>query len=77
MHLDFTFKEDNNTTINRNALFNLQLINKFILGILEQAKPFYNGISFRRIRHKIDMDFENECINLICYLLLSRYKRQT
>lgn len=76
-HLDFTFKEDDNTTANKNALLNLQLVNKFTLGVLEQVKPFYNGISLRRIKHNIDMDFENEYINLICYLLLSRYKRQS
>jgi len=74
-HLDFTFKEDNNTTVNKNALFNLQLVNKFVLGILEQVKAFYNNISLRRIRHNITLDYENEFINIICYLILSRYKR--
>ena len=50
-HLDFTFKEDDNTTANKNALLNLQLVNKFTLGVLEQVKPFYNGISLRRINY--------------------------
>lgn len=32
-HIDFTFKEDKNTLINKNTLMNLQLVNKFILVI--------------------------------------------
>lgn len=32
-HIDFTFKEDKNTLINKNTLMNLQLVNKFILSI--------------------------------------------
>lgn len=32
-HLDFTFREDNNTTANKQALFNFQLVNKFCLVI--------------------------------------------
>ncbi len=32
-HLDFTFREDNNTTANKNALFNFQSVNKFCLGV--------------------------------------------
>lgn len=49
-HLDFTFKEDKNTTVNKKALMNLQIVNKFCLGILNKVKPFYNNISLRRIR---------------------------
>ena len=70
-HLDFTFREDNNRTANKNALMNLQLINKFCLSILEKVKPFYNNISLKRIRNIISLDFEKEFINLICYFMLA------
>ena len=35
--MDFTFKCDNNTTINKKALFNLQIIKKFCLKILNEV----------------------------------------
>ncbi len=70
-HLDFTFREDKNTTSEKNALFNLQLVNKFCLGILSKVKPFYNNISLQRIRKIMTADYEEEFINLILYLALS------
>lgn len=71
-HLDFTFKEDNNTTVNKNALFNLQLVNKFCLAILNSVKPFYDNISLQRIRKYLSACYEEEFVNLICYLSLSK-----
>ena len=70
-HLDFTFREDKNTTTNKHALMNLQLVNKFCLSILSRIKPFYNNISLRRIRNKTSLNFEKEFINILCYLMLS------
>lgn len=70
-HLDFTFREDDNTTANKNALFNLQLVNKFCLGVLNKVKPFYNNISLQRIRKIMMASYEEEFINLILYLSLS------
>lgn len=71
-HLDFTFREDNNTTANKNALFNFQLVNKFCLGVLNNIKPFYDNISLQRIRKLMSACYEEEFINLICYLTLSK-----
>ena len=70
-HLDFTFKQDSNTTSNKMALMNLELINKFCLAILNKVKPFYNNISLKRIRKRISYNFEKSLINLMCYLSLS------
>ena len=39
--LDFTFKADENTTMNKRALFNLQIIKKFALNILNLVKEEY------------------------------------
>ena len=69
-HLDFTFRQDN-TTSNKIALLNLEIINKFCLSILNQVKPFYNNISLRRIRKIISYNFEKSLVNLMYYLSLS------
>ncbi len=68
-HLDFTFREDKNTTQNKNALMNLQLINKFCLAILSKVKSRYN-MSLKKIRYKLSINFEQEFITLLCYLQL-------
>ena len=69
-HLDFTFREDKNTTKNKKALINLQIVNKFVLGVLNKVKEFYEKLSLKKIRKLISFDFEKNFINLICYLLL-------
>lgn len=63
-HLDFTFRCDNNTTMNKKALFNLQLIKKFDLRILNEAKKTYENKSLKRIRKDIARDVETELINI-------------
>lgn len=35
-HLDYTFNQDGNKTINKNALSNLEIIHKFVLSELEK-----------------------------------------
>lgn len=70
-HLDFTFREDDNTTMNKDALFNLQLVNKFCLAVLNKVKPYYDNISLQRIRKVMAAKFEEEFVNLTCFLLLS------
>ena len=68
-HLDFTFREDKNTTANKTLLMNLQLINKFTLAVLNKVKPKYGNISLKRIRNIISLDFEQQFIYLLCYLM--------
>lgn len=69
-HLDFTFKQDKNTTVNKNALLNFEIINKFCLGILNKVKPFYKNISLRRIRKIISYHFEKSLVDIMCFLSL-------
>ena len=57
--LDFTFKCDSNLTVNKQALFNLQLIKKFALGILTGVQGTY-GKSLKRIRNIIAFNTEEE-----------------
>ena len=37
-HLDVTFRQDKNKTVDKNALANLEIVNKFCLGILNRIK---------------------------------------
>ena len=68
-HLDFTFREDKNTTANKTTLMNFQLINKFTLAVLNKVKPKYGGISLKRIRNILSLDFEHQFIYLLSYLM--------
>ena len=58
--LDFTFKCDDNTTQNKKALFNLQLIKKLCLKLLNIVKTTYNNKSLKRIRKEIARNVSEE-----------------
>ena len=70
-HLDVTFCQDKNRTSNKNALLNLEIIHKFVLGCLTRVKPRYNR-SLQRIRKHISNNFEEFFPEFICYLIVSR-----
>ena len=61
--MDFTFKSDDNTTVNKQALFNLQVIKKFCLKILNEVKKVQNR-SLKRIRKSISRNVEKETIEI-------------
>ena len=61
--MDFTFKSDDNTTVNKKALFNLQIIKKFCLKILNEVKKVQNR-SLKRIRKSISRNVEKETIEI-------------
>ena len=69
-HLDFTFCQDKNTTTNKNALLNLEIIHKFILAILERTKSKYNK-SLKSIRKHLSNNFNEFFPEFLCYLLLN------
>lgn len=54
-HLDVTFNMDNNHTLDKNTLMNLEIINKFCLGVLERVKPYYN-MSLKRIMNILSLE---------------------
>lgn len=66
-HLDFTFKEDYNSTFEKNAQKNLNIIRKFCLSILKLVKELYD-LSLKNIRKSLCMDFENEINKILTYL---------
>lgn len=61
--MDFTFRSDDNTTMNKKALFNLQIIKKFCLTILNEVKKQKNK-SLKRIRKDISRNVEKETIEI-------------
>ncbi len=58
-HLDFTFRQDDNTTVDKDALLGLQIIKKMALGILNPIKEKHK-MSMTKLRLKISFntDFE-------------------
>ena len=69
-HLDVTFNMDNNHTLDKNALMNLEIINKFCLGMLERVKPYYN-MSLKRIMNILSLDVENSFLEFLAFLALA------
>ena len=60
-HLDFTFKQDDNSTMDKNALLNLQILKKLSLAFLNDVKRIYNR-SLRIIRFKLSLSYETEIL---------------
>ena len=75
-HLDYTFKEDANLTMNKNAQANLNVLRKLCLNILKLVKPIYNK-SLKMIRFILGQDFENEIGKVLCCLNIDELKKIT
>lgn len=69
-HLDVTFCQDKNSSTNKNALLNLEIIHKFILGCLNRVKPRYKR-SLKSIRKHISNNLEEFFPEFLCYLALN------
>ena len=69
-YLDVTFNMDNNHTLDKNALMNLEIINKFCLGMIERVKPYYN-MSLKRIMNILSLDVENSFFEFLAFLALA------
>ena len=64
-HLDFTFKDDKNTTMAKNGAQNLQIFKKLALAILKMAQCLYpKRTSLKMIRYILSMTFEREIGNI-------------
>ena len=63
-HLDFSFDEDDNSTLDKNAFNNYSLMNKIALSLCKLAKPLMKNSSIQRIRKKIGWNIE-EYLSLI------------
>ena len=63
-HLDYTFNQDDNTTMNKEALFSLQIMKKMALALMKHAQPIYSK-SLCSIRNRISLDFEREILRFL------------
>ena len=66
-HLDFTFRDDKNTSMGKTSAKNLQIMKKIALAILGLVKESYK-ISMKRIRYELSLDYENEIEKLLSML---------
>ena len=57
--LDIVFREDKNTTLEKNGARNLSILKRIALNIIKLVQCFYN-ISLKLIRYKISMNSEEE-----------------
>ena len=55
-HLDGTFKEDANTTLDKQAAENLNIIRKWCLSILKMVEIFRPNLSMKKKRFVISMN---------------------
>jgi predicted transposase YbfD/YdcC len=56
--LDYTFKDDQNTTTEAHGAKNLQIIKKVGLAVLAVVKTLFGKVSLKRIRYLLSLDFE-------------------
>ncbi len=66
-HLDFTFRDDKNTSMGKTSAKNLQIMKKIALGILGLVKESYK-MSMKRIRYELSLDYENEIEKMLSML---------
>ena len=66
-HLDFTFRDDYNTTAEKTCAKNMQMLKKIALAILHIVQALYSQ-SLKRIRKTIAMDCEKELENILSAL---------
>ena len=66
-HLDFTFRDDKNTSMGKTGGKNLQIMKKIALAILGLVKESYE-ISMKRIWYELSLDYENEIEKMLSIL---------
>lgn len=66
-HLDVTFGEDDNTTMDKNAFNNLSILNKMVLTLLKLIQPAYK-FGLKSIRKKFGWDLITELTRMLNFL---------
>jgi len=68
-HLDVTFSEDDNTTMDKNAFNNFSIMNKMALSLLKLIQPTYrHKLGLKRIRKKFGWDLIGQLTLLLNHL---------
>ena len=66
-HLDYSFMEDMNTTIDKKAFNNFSLINKMALSLCKLAQPVMGNKSIRVIRKEFAWEYEDTLAEFLSY----------
>jgi len=66
-HLDVTFSEDDNTTMDKNAFNNLSILNKMVLSLLKVIQPAHK-IGLKLLRRKFGYDLIKQLAQLLSVL---------
>lgn len=72
-HMDFTFRDDKNTSMAKTGAKNLQIMKKIVLSILRLVKESYK-ISMKRIRYELSLDYESEVERMLSMLDIDTIK---
>lgn len=71
--LDFTFRDDKNSSMARTGAKNLQTMKKIVMAVLNTVKAGYK-LSMKRIRYELSLDYENEAERLLSMLDINAVK---
>lgn len=71
--LDFTFRDDKNSSMAKTGAKNLQVMKKIVMAILNTVKSSYK-LSMKRIRYELSLDYENEAEKLLSLLDIDSIK---
>ncbi len=75
-HMDYTFKDDKNTTTRGNGAEGLQLFKKLALALLKIAQVVYpKRTSLKMIRYKLSLDYEREIERIFSALSVDSIKQ--
>lgn len=72
--MDFTFRDDKNTSMAKTGAKNLQIIKKIVLAILGLGKESYK-LSMKRIRYELSLDYENEVERMLSMIDIENIKK--
>jgi len=75
-HLDFTFKDDKNTTLAKTGAKNLQIFKKISLALLKIVQTLYN-CSLKLIRYKLSLNFDKEIERIFKMLNVENLKKMS
>lgn len=64
-HLDYSFYEDMNSTMDKNAFNNLSVINKMALSLCKLVQPIHRNVGLRTIRKSFDWNHEKGLSELL------------
>lgn len=71
--LDFTFRDDKNSSMAKTGAKNLQTMKKIVMAVLNTVKASYK-LSMKRIRYELSLDYENEAERLLSMLDINAVK---